>query len=553
MPSQAAILAATNANTDDLIARHIASTANTDDLIKSVSQTVTQARKPNTEVESAFQGALQGASMGFADEIEGAVRAGKQALTGPAKVQGLNDLMNSYQGYRDQARARAELAKKDNPLSFTGGEVAGSLASTAVPGLGWANAAKGATTAARLAAAAKAGAVIGAGTSTADLGKGEVQNLIEDTVQGAATGSAVQGALSGAGAVAQGIADRFRNLPENRAVKAITGQNISALRQISDTTFKSPGDIGAANERIVKVGRDILDEPGVLGPLSKVEDIAPKLADARQKYGKLIGDVGDKIDQLAPQAVNAKNIASNIVDYAASIPETMQGQRLKDKLLEEAANFEKIGALSFTDAQKFKNQFKYKAVDADALISNQDATNKLRGIIGSEMDQTAATLADKGPPEVQDLLKNYALYKSKYGSFKTASDAASDRVQKNLTNRFVSPSDYGVGSAIGVTEAMSHGGPSLSTLAMGAGAAMANKFARERGSALAAKTADTIVKAFDSDGVQGLVTAAKPLIDAARKGDSTAALTFQILNQTNPRVLEIINQQDAMQRRKEAQ
>lgn len=510
------------------------------------------ARKVNSEAESAFQGAVEGASMGFADELVGAYKAGKEAVQNPEK-RGLNDLANSYKKYRDEARAGFEAARQDNPLSYTGGEIAGSVATSFVPGMGWLNVGKGASTAAKLGTAAKAGALIGAGTSNADLTKGEVGDLAKDVVQGGATGALVQGALSGAGAVAEGIAERFKNLPENRAVKAVTGQNISSLRQISGTTLKSAGDIGAANDRIVKVGRDILDEPGVLGPLSKVEDMAPKLGAAREKYGSLIGEVGAQIDQAAPKSVDAQNIANNIVKYAETIPETIQGQKLRDKLLEEAANFEKIGSLDFVDAQKFKNQFKYKAVDADALISNQDAVNKVRGIISKEMDSTveklSAPAADGSKGPLAGLIENYKQYKSKYGSFKAASDAATDRVQKNLTNRFISPSDYGIGAAIGTAQSFAHGSVSPGTVALGAGAALANKFARERGSALAARTAEGILNAYKSDGVQGLIQAARPVLEAASKGNAAAALTFQILDQADPRAMEVLKQQNAMKRR----
>lgn len=543
MPSSAKEL-----TTDQLIALDKAQNVSTDDLIKAHKQEVKAQRIKNTEAESAFQGGLQGASFGFADELEGAGRAALQAYQNPQK-RGLNELVGSYKSFRDQARARYEQARQDNPLSYTGGEVAGSIGTAFIPGIGLLNVGKGATTAAKLATAANTGALIGAGTSTADLTEGDAKGLAKDVATGAATGAAIQGVLSGAGSVAQGIANRFKDIPEQRAVKAVTGQNISGLRQISGTTLKSAGDIDAANKRIIKVGRDILDEPGVLGPLSKVEDIAPKLSEAREKYGKLIGEIGTKIDDAVPQAVDAKNIANQIVAYAEKVPETIQGQKLRDKLLEEAANFEKIGNLSFADAQAFKNQFKYKPVDADVLISNQDATNKIRSIISKEMDRTAETLSTQGPQEVKDLIGNYQLYKSKYGSFKAASDAATDRIQKNLTNRFVSPSDYGIGSAVGLAQALSQGGPSLSTLAAGAAAAGVNKFARERGSALAAKTADSIIKAYKSDGVQGLIKAAKPVIDAARKGDPAAVMTFQILSQSNPKALEALNQQDAMQRR----
>jgi hypothetical protein len=187
-------------------------------------------------------------------------------------------------------------------------------------------------------------------------------------------------------------------------------------------------------------------------------------------------------------------------------------------------------------------------VDADALISNQDATNKIRNIISKEMEDTVETLSKGENGGLADLVKNYKLYKSKYGSFKAASDAATDRVQKNLTNRFISPSDYGVGSAAGVAGAMATG-LSPQTALVGIGAAAANKFARERGSALAARSADALQKAFKSDGVQGLLKAAKPIMDQARKGNPAAVLTFQILKQFDPRAVEILNEQMAIQRR----
>lgn len=540
--------AAQKISTDELIAQHQAEITPTDQLIKAHQSELKAQRVPNTEVESYLKGGLEGITAGVSNNVQAIGKAAVDAYEDPNK-RGLNELITSYRKYRGQGETESEQANQDNPLSYMAGQATGTALMSFVPGLGWMNVAKGASTASKIGTALKAGSLLGAGRSKADLTKGEVGDFVKDIVQGAVTGGVVQGVLSGTGSVVSGITDRFKNLPETRAVKAITGQNISALRQISDTTFKGAGDIGSANQRIVKVGRDILDEPGVLGPLSKVEDIAPKLAEARTKYGKLIGEVGSQIDALAPGAVDAKNIANKIVSYAESIPETLQGQKLRDKLVEEAANFEKIGALSFEDAQKFKNQFKYKAVDADALISNQDATNKVRGIIASEMDQTAESLSKQGPPEVQDLLKNYSLYKSKYGSFKGASDAATDRVQKNITNRFVSPSDYGVGATIGLAQSIAHGAVSPSTVLLGAGAAMANKFARERGSALAAKTADGILKAYESQGVQGLVQAAKPVLDAARKGNASAVLTFQLLNQSNPKAIQLLNQQDAMQRR----
>ena len=337
--------------------------------------------------------------------------------------------------------------------------------------------------------------------------------------QGAILGAAVQGGL--------------KTFPEARAVKAATGQNISALRQITGTTLQSPGSIEDATKKIVKVGRDILKEPDVLTPLSSVEDIAPRITAAREKYGKLIGSVGDDIDTMVPKSVDAKHIANDIVDYAAKIPPTESGKTLQTRLMEEAKNFEDIGLLSFADAQLLKNQFRYKPVDADALISNQDATNAVRRIIKREMERTADRF---------QRLDEYLFFKSKFGSFKAAEGAATDRVQKNITNRFISPSDYGIGAAAGIANSFAAGSITPTSVLIGTGAALGNKFARERGSALAAKTADAILKAFETDGVKGL-------LEAARKGNPAAILTFQILDQSNPRAIELLNQQDAMKRR----
>ncbi len=561
-----------NVDTDQLIAADKASRTSTDDLIRAHQAELKAQRPKFTQAESIGMGALQGGTLGFADEIGGAIEAGADAAKG--KVKDLNSLVNSYRNYRDQLRTKFDQASGDNPISYHVGEAGGTVVPTLIPGL---NIAKGATTAAKLASAARAGALIGAGTSNADVTKGEVGQLAQDTAVGAGTGAAVEGALGLVSPVAQGVADRFRQIPENRAVKAVTGQNISALRQVAGTTLKSAGDIQQATNQIRKVGRDILDEPGVITPLSKVEDIAPKLADARQKYGQAISDVADQIDTIVPKSVDAANIADNIRNYADKIPQNEAGKTLKSRLYKEAENFDQMGSISFQDAQKLKNQFKYKAVDADALVSNQDATNKIRSIIGNEMDNTVEKLSNPQnldtlnmiqtgetqlPPGVVDvtaatvrgtknyvvdpgqlttlegLADKYKLYKSKYGSFKAASDAATDRVQKNLKNRFISPSDYGIGSTAALLQGIGEQGPSMTTLAIGVGAAAANKFARERGSALAAKTADSLIKTYDSEGVQSFVRAAKGIADLAKKGNPAAILTMQALSQKSPEAFQ---------------
>ena len=502
---------------------------------------------PYTALESAARGAVQGASFGLADEGVGFLKAvGKRVLSSDEDSAG--GFYEDYRKERSTERVKNQQAEADNPGSYILGNIGGGVATSFIPGAGFLNAGKGASLLKQAGAAAKGGALYAAGASNADLTKGEVGEFASDVGTGAALGAGLQAGFAGLGKVGSSIKRGFEKLPEERAVKAVTGQNISALRKATGTTLKSPGDIARAEKAINRMGRDILDEPGVLGALDKVEDIAPKLAASREKYGKAIGEVGKQIDNLVPDAVSAKNIADKINAFADDIPQTVAGKKLQARLQEEALNFENIGKFSFADAQKFKNQFAHKAVDADALISNQDATNKIKNIISKEMEETAAEITKKADGPLAQLLGQYKELKGKYRSFKGASDAATDRAQKNLTNRFVSGSDYGAGGILGTIAGMSYG-LSPQTAAIGIAGAAANKFGRERGSALAARSADALLKALKSDGVQGFLKAAKPVLDGVRKGNPAAMATFQLLRQSDPRAAEILNENSAMQRK----
>jgi hypothetical protein len=474
--------------------------------------------------QSALYGAGQGLTFGYSDEILGALKAAKDRLGGGSYP----DLYKAR-----VAKEREDLAKaqEQNPKSYLAGNIAGSIPTMAIPGLGIA---KGASLGTALGRAALQGGLMASGESTANPLESpeKLREFAADTTRGAATGAAMQGIFSGIGKGIEKLTpESLRQTAAERAVKATTGQNISALRKMTGTTLGSAGDVDKVERGLRKVGSDIANE-GVLGAFDKVEDLAPKLAQSREKYGKLIGQVGTQIDEAVPQAVDAKKIANTMADYATSIPQTESGKRLQEKILAEAANFENMGKVTFEEAQKLKNQFKFKPQDADALISNQDATNKLRSIIGKEMDDTVEGLAAKGG-ELGDLIKNYKDYKGKYGSFKGASDAATDRVQKNLSNRFVSPSDYGVGATTGVLGALTdsqdkNDDSRMKYLLYGALGAMGNKFARERGSALASRAASEIANALEKS-PDFAKKFGSLLIDAAKRGPAALTTTHAIM------------------------
>lgn len=125
------------------------------------------------ELESAGLGAVQGGTLGYADEIEGAVRGAGAKLAGQDK-----DLVELYKQYRDSARNRYKTAENENPKSFMTGNIGAGIATSLVPGLGEANLAK----------LTALGAATGLGTSEADLTEGDLKGAAIDTGVGGATG-----------------------------------------------------------------------------------------------------------------------------------------------------------------------------------------------------------------------------------------------------------------------------------------------------------------------------------------------------------------------------
>ena len=139
------------------------------------------AAQPST-VEALGRGALQGVSAGFSDEITGA----------------LESLFSnkSYTQARDEARAANAAAKEAHPYAYGGGEIAGGVGTSFVPGLG---AAKGASVLSHALAAGRAGALYGLGASNADLTKHDFQGAAKDAITSALEGAAIGGAIGGIG------------------------------------------------------------------------------------------------------------------------------------------------------------------------------------------------------------------------------------------------------------------------------------------------------------------------------------------------------------------
>lgn len=177
-----------------------------------------------SQLESALRGAGQGLSFGFSDEATGLIES---LLTD-----------KSYEQARDESRANYAAAQEANPITYGTGEVGGALATALIPGVGALNAGKAASFAGRAGLAAAQGGLTGAGLSNEE----DFSGLAKDAAFGAATGAAMQGIGEKVIAPAMSKAGQFIS---NQASKITKGDDLTTfgLKKIGNTIANVSDDV----------------------------------------------------------------------------------------------------------------------------------------------------------------------------------------------------------------------------------------------------------------------------------------------------------------------
>lgn len=519
--------------------------------------------------ESAIKGALQGASFGYADELEGGVKAVRDVMSDKHRIA---DLLDRYRANRDVSRGEYEKARQDNPASYTSGEVAGTIGTAFVPGLGWANAAKGATTFAKLLVALKAGGAAGFGTSTADVTKGDLGNALEDTAVGAGLGAGTQGLLSGAGALVKGFT------PTNVA-KKLSNVFLNTPEEITETYIKNPAGVKNApapfelaqnyqkalerlkNETVEgsQASRAILSKEGqqvggnelaellqkrdddIVARMEGVWDDPEQLAAHKwlsDKAAKLRepGIVADDALGLSPEETQRMLSTNRVKDMIQGIDRTTQfetkaGEFNKiDDLVKKGARSD-IDSLLKERSPAYAEQMKEVAKDA-GLLEEATEVAKSPGALANafkriERDQTGSGYFPRDViGRVDDRLGTDFLEQAKLSNAKDAFDKSVTNGSMNV-NKFsnmLKKLPGGIGDVAG---------PLLG--------GTVDKYGRKMTMG-AVDTAVSLNKLLQSGAVQDFQAQAKPLMDAVRKGDPTAVLTFQMLSQSNPDALKYLEQ-----------
>lgn len=320
------------------------------------------------------------------------------------------------------------------------------------------------------------------------------------------------------------VGEKLTGFAETRAAKAGLGENARIFRQVAGLPTKGVGSKSSGIKRVRELGRTLIDDK-VIGLGRNIDEIAPIATRNKAIMGQIIGEYGNILDEVFPDGViDPKSIANQVRSYAETIPGTVNGKRLRDRLLEEADNFDQMPRLGFSDSIILKNQFGFKPESADLLISNKDTTNKVYGIIADHVDDAikSAEASKQFAGDLEGIFKGYKDANKRYSQYRYVDEAAKERRVRQESLRFISPSDYGLGIGSAIA-AVGSGADATVALLTGLAGSKINNLLRTRGPAFAARTADALGKAFfraDKDLSKWL-----PKLQAAAASGNVALIT----------------------------
>lgn len=486
------------------------------------------ARVKSTALESGVRGAVQGATLGFGDEIFGRMRAWGDELTGQTKL----PVEENYKQIRDDQRQKNALASKDNPKSYLGGNLAGSVATAFVPGMG---AIKGASVAKTAIQGAAIGGLAGGGLSEAN--PFESPKSLKEFATDVGTGAAIGGVLSGAGAAAA------------KGIKKLAPESLRAYaekRALTAAGFMAKDIKKLSPKQQQEIGRHLLNEK-VVTAFASLDDVIERSSAGKDAAGGAIGNALQTVDDHVKELVSGidsgkflngasneqKAIAKKYVTDNFQFNMQNVGKRIRDELiapnsdnplvknelsrlasLSEDFGSKNAKSLGFgniikstqgkqtrfqseTVPEEFKQDV-YRIIKEeleDAVGRTGNLESGISKLSSMSKAKSGSRLIGDGSPEAIDIAKrnsqalgDYKNAKDLYGAMKAAQKASSDRLGQTNVNRTVSLTDYIAGGA-----GMVSGGPAPA-VALGA----LNKLARKYGASTQAISADKLANGIQA-------------------------------------------------------
>lgn len=396
-------------------------------------------------------GAAQGATAGFADEINGGVQALGNKILPESLGGGRSD---TYEQERDAFRNENNAARKEHPYAYGGGEIAGGL--PAAVATGSAGAASN-----RILLASGLGSAAGTGHSES----GDLAGIYKDATLGGVIGAATQGAGEAVGA---GMSAAKQSLSDSAALKYFNAAHPS----IRD--YKLVG----GKEAAIAVGKRLKDE-GVVGFGSNAEGIAKAIKPKLQEgYNELDAVHNALTEQGGPQhlgQIKAELKNDVLPGWRAGNLDAGRNsaESAIDKLGTHSANGNEI---SFNDLRMEKSGLgKSAKFNSVGEAENSAAKQDVYGALSRSIEKRAQQVS----PELADRLKAANLRVSQLSD---AQRIAVDSALKEAREKGVDITD----ALLTVAGAMAGGGP------IGGVAAVGRHMLRGRMSSMSAKSLDVL-------------------------------------------------------------
>lgn len=383
-----------------------------------------------------------------------------QAAAAPLIYKGLNALTgqnvepDSYVNERDQNIKRLEAEQTENPKTALASQVGGGVLGAAIVPMG--AAAEGAG----IGKAALQGARFGAGygflqnpgDTEGEVNPLQLKDRVENAGQGLATGG-ITGGVTGAAAKvlrgAAGASENLKSLAETQAVKA-SGADLKSFRALE------------GKDKTNDIGRYLLDR-GIVQAGDTVESVAQKAEAHNKQAGVLLDDIyGQTAKALKDPEVAAKMPGFNPVkdkdailsDVAKQLGNATGKKQAVEKIgayLDQLAEDHGDVVLSPRVANDVKSEIdktiNYLRNPLTKEPAGESAFKAARGVLAKKIEASVDFLGKASGDD--DLASKLKSANREYGFSKQAAEMATDRVQRNNTNRMFSLTDTLAGAAGG--------------------------------------------------------------------------------------------------------
>jgi hypothetical protein len=458
------------------------------------------------EFEAGLQGLGSGATMGYLPAIQGMTEQGLFKLFNAVTGQDIQpDPVNvAIQSYID----REKELKKQHPKTMLGGQIAGGLVAAPVIAAALPEVGAGATGA--IGTGALTGGIMGA-VQAPEVDKPEDYLDPTKRLEGAGIGSLAGGAMGGLGVAASKAAPAIKDFAAKHAFQA----TLPVLKNV-------PEDL----DKVEQIGRVLLEEkvisPDKLkfwNPLSwpslgtkKLEVVQKEIEDKLDDTGRRLGSIIKSVSESSGEdlRINRQDIMDRLIINAQDLlPPTVSGYEQKQaKLIDEIGkvikNYPKVMSVEYANDQKKKvgkalgDAWRHRS-SADSPLQELNNKSLYFALNESIMDIAGKAQGLAGQTMADELKKNNKIY----SALSAASDTINDRLRRDMANRLVSPSDYGVGTVAAAATMMKRNDGDVSDAAIGTivgmGAAAINNFARRYGDQLMANSAYFVANTLDKN------------------------------------------------------